>query len=294
MAVAFASPTFAAVYTVGPSQTYSTIQDAINAAAGADVGSSGDNDPNPDPVDIVVYAGTYTENLVVPTDATNKFNGKNDGWTIRANTGDNVLLKGKIDFGVDRDNGVLRGIDIDWTGQNYAISFSQTARNTLVENALIYGGTAGGHPAISGANFYGSNNLNHVTIYGADYGVSVGYASSLNMTNSIVAFSVNSAFYSSNGSSISYSDFYGNNPNFTSGNVDGGNNLNYPTGLDPMFVSTNPLDPHFLWLQQGSPASGAASDSGNMGARPTLVPEPTVLGVLCLGGMFLAGRRRRL
>jgi hypothetical protein len=284
------SPAMGLVFEVGTGKPYTTVQSAVNAAAALDGSGT--------PIDIVVYTGLYPEDVAIPADASNQFNGINDGWTIRSNPGDEVWLDGgSMSFGQDRDNLTVTGINIKMRSGKTAISFNQTSRSNLIKDAVIYGGTGtGGFPAIGGDLFYGTNTIDHVTIYKADYGPSVGYASSVNVSNSIIAGASGYSFYSSNGSAISYSNLF-SAVNVAGGGYDAGGNLNWPTGMDPLFASTTFGSPNFLWLSAVSPAAGTAATAGtrtmgqlNMGALPA-VPEPATLALLALGSLTLLRRR---
>ena len=67
-----------------------------------------------------------------------------------------------------------------------------------------------------------------------------------------------------------------------------------PVSGDPLFAATgSELEDYFaLWV--GSPALNAASDGTHVGAyQGEPVPEPATMGLLGLGGLVLAGRKKR-
>lgn len=304
----------AVLFEVGPGKPYATIQGAVDAAALLDVGGSGmHNQPPADPVDIVVYAGTYTENVNIPPDLTASFNGPNDSWKIRSNPGDKVLVVGGINVGIDRDKSTFDGINVKAVGRS-GYFFGQTARSNTIKNAFVYGGnsTAVNFGGIVMDRLFGHNVFDHLTIWDMTFGIISSTNSNWVMTNGIVAGSgtYGMGLFSGNPNTMSYSNIYNfpvDNCNTNgvlgdcSGFPDGGNNVLYPFGLDPEFASTDPNDPHFLWLAQTSPSAGTGSSAGaytmgqfNMGALPA-VPEPAtmclLLPVLGLVGHGRGGRR---
>jgi hypothetical protein len=60
---------------------------------------------------------------------------------------------------------------------------------------------------------------------------------------------------------------------------------------NPLFVSTDPINPYFLWLTQNSPCSGTGMNSTNMGSQLT-IPEPATITLLGLAGLALLKRNR--
>ena len=303
----------AVLFEVGAGKPYTTIQDAVNAAAALDIGGPAQhNTPPADPVTIQVYAGIYNEVVAIPADGTSSFNGPNDSWTIRAADGNKVVVNGGISVGVDRDKSTFDGINVHAVGTS-GYTFAQTARSNMIKNAFIYGGntSAINFAGIGMNRLFGTNWLDHMTIFDMTFGVSSSDNSTWVMTNSIVADSGTYGLgqFGGNANGLSYSNIYNpasNNCN-SGGNLgdctlmpDGGNNVFYPFGFDPEFASTDPNHPNFLWLAQTSPSSGTGSSAGrftngglNMGALPT-VPEPATLALLAFGGLALLSRRRMM
>ena len=298
-----ASSAKAAVFEVGPGRTYTTIQAAVNAAAALDSPSATHNTGQADPVQIIIDGGTYAETITIPADAAVAFNGANDGWTIKNRANERVLLQGKITVMNDRDHLTFDGINIRAT-LSRAMELNQTVRNLTIRNAFIIGAvnpsadlnTSG----IWANRAFGGNALDHVTIVdNQGAGVFARDNSHFNITNSIIAFNPQIGYKHTNNTNtanISTSLFFGNSPNFDDPN----NRIAFGSGnvfSDPMFVSLDPNHPHFLWLAEGSPASGTATTANssgefNMGAMPTLVPEPASLSLLALGVLLVTGRRR--
>jgi len=284
----------AATYEVGPGKTYATIQAAVNAAKLADTPNSQRTDydglvggvaggaPLPSSVDIVIYGGTYTEQVIIPFDpAGQKVYTKNDNWTLRAAPGETVWLHGGIEAGHGRDGGFINGINIYQVEpdnppapgtRNKALQFTSqdpfqggnTARNWTISNALIYGDqTAIGY---DGYLQYGKTNFDHVTFYNMYAGVSNGYAAGTDLNNSIIAFSLNANIASGDSYNPSIDTRYRNSVlssydpdnDGAEGVGDDGNNAI----LDPLFVSTNPNSLGFLKLDQDSPAANRATSAG--------------------------------
>ncbi len=295
----------AALYEVGPGKTYATIQAAVNAAAATDLLTTTANTPPASPVDIVVFAGTYTENVDIPADGatTRRFNSQNDRWTVRANPGDRVLLIGGISVGIDRDNSTFNGINVNAVGRS-GYHFAQTARSNNIRNCFIYGGnsTAVNFAGISMNRLFGTNFISHVTIHDMTFGVQSSDNSTWTLRDSIVSYSGTYGLgqFGGNANSPAYCDIF-NAQNCNSGDIppglgvcteayaDGGNNVNYSLGNDPMYASTNPADPDFLKLRPNSPAAGTGQTAGdytngqlNMGALET-AGAPATLGACCYG-----------
>ena len=275
------------LFEVGPGKEFATIQAAVDAAALLDDPGATNNNPRPDPVQIVVYEGVYEENVVIPSDPATAFNGANDGWTIRSAECFNVLVRGSISVGLDRDHVTFDGINLDMsTSLSSGFSFSQTARSCSIKNLIIFGNNGSG-AAISGSSLYGSNTHDHVTIYGTAYGVSYGYASSVVVTASITAFCTNYGHCSGDGSAYYYSNVYGCNPNSCNG---GDICVFCPISADPQFLSTDPANKNFLRLSSTiSPCRGTGGTVGrctggeaNMGAFPSGPAPPEIVGACCI------------
>jgi hypothetical protein len=264
----------AVTFEVGPGKTYATIQDAVNAAAALDIPNATNNTPPASPVNIVVFAGTYTENVNIPADASTKFNGQNDSWTLKANPGDRVVLVGGIAVGNDRDFGTYDGINVNAVGRS-GYSFAQTARSNNIKNCFIYGGnsTAVNFAGIAMNRLFGTNFISHVTIHDMTFGISSSDNSTWTLTDSIISYSGTYGIGQSGGNAItpSYCDIF-NAQNCSSNSVlgdcsraygDGGHNINYSLGNDPMYASNNPADPNFLKLAPNSPAAGCGQTAGD-------------------------------
>jgi hypothetical protein len=290
----------AATYEVGPGKTYATIQAAVNAAKLADTSNASNSDysglvggvaggaPLPSSVNIVIYGGTYTEQVIIPFDpAGQKIQTKNDNWTLQSAPGETVWLNGGIEVGHGRDYGFIKGINIYQVEpdnppapgtRNKAFQFTSqdpfqggnTGRGWTVSDLVIHGDqTAVGY---EGYLQYGSTKFDHVTIYNMYAGVGNGYAAGTDFNNSIVA---NSLLYD-----ISSGDSY--NPSIDTqahdsviGAYDPNNDgaegvhvldydavvLNNAVG-NPLFVSTDPNSAGFLRLDQDSPAANRATTAG--------------------------------
>jgi len=264
-------PVEAAILEVGSGKPYSTIQDAVNAASGGD--------------EIIVYPGTYNETVSVQ---------KSD-LTIRAyaNPGDITSVADRVTvvggFSLyQAERNLFQGFYVQPTYSTACYSY-QVSRNNTWRYMVVYGNTD--RAAFGGANMYGSDILEHVTVYDMAIGGSYGYASSARVSDMISAFNAD-GWYSSDGSPISYSNWY-DNPTGDSGYDDPGaiEDPNTTISADPLFYSTNPSDDYFLWLNPGSPSENVGSDGTNMGALPT-IPEPVTIVLLGLGGVCGLLRRR--
>ena len=239
----FAVSATAAVREVGPGKTYSTIQDAVNAASNGE--------------EIIVYEGTYAEVVSI----------SKDNLDIHINAGDKVLVEGAFNLSGGAENNLFEGFYVKPTTQTACYS-AGVSRNNTWRNMVVYGNSS--RAAFGGSGMYGSDTIDHCTVYDCLKGGSYGTSSSAVMTNSILAFNAD-GWSSSGGSPISYSNWY-HNPDPNSGYEDTGVSEDVATCIsdDPLFASTNPDDPHFLYLRPISPSNGTASDSNNMGALPTV------------------------
>jgi hypothetical protein len=253
---------------VGVGQTYSTIQAAIDASVDAD--------------EINIHEGVYSEYVSV----VDKMN-----LNVHSNAGDKVVIDGLSLWNGSSatwsDNNLFEGLWINRTGQGGWAIQHQYARGNIYKDVVIYGNNSGGN-GIYGNLQYGLNSLDNVTIYGMDNAYSNGYAAGLHVYDSIIASSLYQPYNHSNvggGAVTEYSNF--------------GNTVPPTNGLaavatissDPLFASTDPSNPHFLWLTAASPSNGTASDGLNMGALPT-VPEPASMILLGFGAMAMRIRKR--
>lgn len=93
--------------------------------------------------------------------------------------------------------------------------------------------------------------------------------------------------------SIANSAFWSNDKGTTTGWVSLSNSL---TNVNPLFYSTDPNSPYYMYLSPAVSAqiANGASDGGYMGARPVYgVPEPASGAILALGGLLLIRRKRQ-
>jgi len=288
---------------------------------------------------IRVFPGIYTENVAIPADpAGSQWNTVNDGWIIEADQRGTVRVDGGFSAnghypggnpgsGNGRDSMTFDGIDIMvQNGQHGIAMFGGTNRFNMFKNMVIDGRLADSYA--SGINIdrgYGQSSVDHVTIVNMpQHGLLSTNGSGYYVSNSIFANNVNgvSKFAAFNG--FNHSNFFGNgtdcNPNGACGEWDSAagpfgninfNGANDPMGADPLFISTDPSSPSYMWLLNSSPSAGTGNSSGlavaphpwedrgpgtylgvnhnNMGARPT--PEPTTLVLLASGSLFLLRRR---
>jgi len=274
----------ATLFEVGPGKTYSTIQAAVDAAAALDVPNTSLNVPNPDPVNIVIYNGSYTENVSIPPDGStspnpnDRFNGYNDGWRISAAPGEKVWLTGGFDVAFERDSGVIDGINIKQTSTTgWGYNFAYLARSWAIKNGIIYQDGTSDKGGGRGELQYGATNYDHMTFFGTDYGVALNYAAWGTAKNSIFA-NINDVGISGFNSYGAPAKFEYSNSLFHNNGLDangpsvenGGGNI---FGLDPMFASTDPNSPDFLFLQPGSPAETSGMGGTYMGARGVAGPS---------------------
>ena len=256
----------ATILNVGSGQTYTTIQAAFNAAISGD--------------EVVIHAGIYNTQAGVV--------GKSNLYIHNA-TGDKVVINGGLYFNNSSEGSTVEGLYIKPTGcvgiQNYYVG----GRGNTYKYLTFFNGDAT-KSAFWGDSMYGHDNIDHVTIYNCDYALSYGYASSSYITNSLIVNSISSAGSTVGGTPVLSSNFW-MNPS-TSGYENAGL-LEDGTCIsaNPLFVSTDPTSPYFLWLTQNSPSSGTGMNGTNMGSMPT-IPEPATITLLGLAGLALLKRNR--
>ena len=279
-AVALTADARAVVYEVGVGKPYATIQSAVDAAAAAE-GLPG-HVPYPT---ILIHSGVYNELVEIPFDPDFSTSGAglNDGWQIKAAPGAFPVIRGHMIFMFGREEFLIEGLVIDNRNSTNPLQYAGlnfhggTTRGHTVRDCVVFGVNNDGvfgSAAVRGNFTYGGNTLDRVTVYDVDYGIVANTDASFQVRNSIVANSRHYGISSTPGSasSVAYSNFYNNLPNYTGNIVDGGNNVNHPNGVDPMFVSTDPDHPYFLWLRPDSPMVGAGEGGVNLGGRPVFEP----------------------
>jgi hypothetical protein len=258
----------ASLLNVGSGQTYATIQAAFDAAVTGD--------------EVVIHAGTYNGQVGVSGA------GKSNLYIHNA-AGEKVVVNGGFYFNNFSEGSTLEGLYIKPTGCNGISDYYVGGRGNTYRNLTIFNGDAG-KAAFNADSVYGHDNIDHVTVYNCDVAMSYGYNSSSSISNSIFVNSLSSAGSSTNGTSITKSNFW-MNPSTSgyenSGLIEDGTCIS----ANPLFVSTDPTSPYFLWLAQNSPSSGTGLNGTNMGSMPT-IPEPATLVLLGMGGLALLKRNR--
>jgi len=289
----FACPVFASsgTYHVGPGQTYSSIQAAIDAAVATDSTNGADNahysgleggtisgQPLASSVQVIIHGGIYTEQVDIPGDPFGQtVRTVNDNWQVKAAPGERVILNGKFSIGNGRDYGGFDGIDIFQSASTgSAYSFGSTARGWNVKNGIIASDGTNANAGVTGSLNYGATILSHMTLYNTNYGVSANYAAWGGISDSIVYGTTNIGVTSGNSYPATPSPFtYGNTMFFANGTdtsgvvVDQGGNLY----TDPLFYSVDPNSPYFLFLTAASPAATGGIGGTYMGARPVFTPN---------------------
>ena len=265
--LALATVGSAAVLEVGPGQAYTAIQTAVNASADGD--------------EIVIHAGTYNETVSF-TDKENLY--------VHASAGDKVVINGTLSLynsssATWTQNNTFERLWVDVTGETsgWAVS-GQYDRSNTFDHCVFFGdgsGAGGFYDYLA----YGLDNVYNSTFYGLSTPYSEGYASGLHVFDSIIAFNSDQPANGGYAGVATYSDYYDNsslpaNVGDTTGTIH----------LDPLFASTDPSDPHFLWLSENSPCNDADEQGDNMGALPT-VPEPATMVLLGLGALAAMKRK---
>jgi len=242
----FSVPASAAVLDVGPSRTYTTIQDAIDAANDAD--------------EIIIYEADYAEDVTITNLSL---------LHIHANGSDRVTVKGMFNLynatsATWTDNNIIEGIIFDQSSKSSGWCVQhQYARNNEYKHCIFMGNGFGVN-GVYGYLQYGLNIARHCTFYGLELPYSNGYASGLHVFDSIIAFNTAQPSNASGYSGVAtYSNFYENSllpveVGATTGTI----------FQDPNFVSTDPFSPNFLVLDASSACIGTASDATDMGANP--------------------------
>ena len=283
----------AATLEVGATKPYTTIQSAVDAAYNGD--------------EIIVDAGTYSEFVVVYSKDNLNIHAYANPEDIDGSVANRVTVQGGFQLATAVGN-VVQGFYVT-AGPSGNIPTSPAAKGALDisgynysannqwRDMVVYDVNAS-LAAVGGYFDYKWNQLYDVTIYDNPKAADFTAQSGQSVYNTIVAFN-DDAYYAGTGygAYVRYSNWY-DNPNPTSGFGingvhDSGGNIGYATGgSDPLFSSTNPADPDFLWLTASSPGLGTANDGGNMGALP-LVPEPATMVLLAMAGTMVLRRRRK-
>ena len=298
-----------AVLHVGSGQTYSKPQDAWEAA------SSGD--------EIAIHAGTYTpfySHFVLRSDWLGADIPKNN-ILIHPYQDERVVINGMFSItgtvSAGMGNITVEDLyfDLTTTASINRTAFwmnsdtGQTLQGCTFRNNVVYNlGTAVGNYTdqfvyIKKHGNHGQHLIEHNTMVNLGTAVDTGYGfrdevnSYTPLTAPIVRDNIivdaDKGVYSqyrAGGINYAYGDVYDcSTYNFSHGNLIGTGTVQ----LDPVFYSTDPANPYFLYLSPSSPVAvqTGAHDGTYMGALP-VVPEPTTLLVLGIGGI-LAVRRKK-
>jgi hypothetical protein len=294
------SPVRAAILEVGSGQTYTNIQAAWNAA------SSGDT--------IQIHAGVYSPTggaqYALLNRASSSDTGKNNITIEAAGDGRVTVNSGFAFFGTT--DGKTGDITVEGLYFNTSDSHSnkigmylradagQTLLGMTVRDNVFYGDFA---QAIYtyGPGTQGEHLIEHNTVYGSGSGTTFGIrdlatrggisgSTAPIIRDNIVINTITGYYSGSTDLTFDYSDGYDNTTNFSSTSRKGSTSVE----VDPLFASTNPADPHFLYLSANSPASvtQGAHDGTYMGAL-SVVPEPSCLGLFGIAAAGLLPRLRR-
>lgn len=276
---------------VGAGQTYTDLQSAFNATASGD--------------EIVIHEGTY--NTGPYAYLYNKTNVNIHAYESSPGVYDKAVVVGAIEL-IQVDASQVHHLYIQPAGQDtlagQSYKFGLADYYVSRENYMSYLTFFNGAPdtaAVVAVAQYGMSQYNHFTIYNCDMAIYTGYNSGALLSNSIIAdCDAGLAFaHNAGGSNVYYSDI-------TNGYTYSPQSMIYRgegcIETDPLFASTDPESPYFLWLQPGSDASGTAGpcpqifswvqndNFANMGSQPT-IPEPATIALIALGGVLL---RRKL
>jgi len=258
---------------VGSGKAYSTIQSAINAAYSSD--------------EIIVYAGVYTEFVMVNSKDNMHIHAYANPEDIDGNVSNRVIVEGGFRLSHAKGNViqgfyVTAGPDGNIPAQtNAALSIHEYnySENNQWRDMVVYNVNPQ-LAAFGGSYGYKWNQVYDCTIYGNTKAGDFADSSGVSMYSTIIAFNGDRWYTPGYGTYVRYSDWYQNPTDGGFGKPDiynSGDNINWgvPGGADPLFVSTTPSDDHFLWIALASPCVGSAHDGGNMGALPD-IDEPPV------------------
>lgn len=298
MCVLFVNGASAAVLEVGGGYTYANPQAAWDAASNGDT--------------ILIHAGTYapswgdysiySRGVSTTTDLQNV--------TVKAAGDGKAILQGVVGlFG--SNTGVTGGITIDGlyinpegvtnkTGIYVRADAGYPLGPVTVKNNVIYGVINQGIYTFGAiASFQGNSTYEHNTIYNGNmngYGIREWVTGTKSVNNKpifnsniAVGYSVGMATWYGGFDKFNYSDSYGNTTDWQPSSYVGTGSYS----LDPVFASTNPADPDFLYLTSSSPTQvqSGAHDGTYMGALP-VVPEPATIAMLGLGALVALRRKK--
>ncbi len=170
---------------VGSGQTYSNIQDAIDAANESDT--------------VYVHSGTYSETIIV--DKTLNLTGEGSGSTTVSGSGDHTIK-------IISNNVIISGFKIQNTGESYYCVFLDTVTGCMISNNYVRNG---GHGIYFGSS--DSNTVRDNTIKDNNVGIYLSNSDSNTIrNNNIQNNNANGVFLtsSSSGNTIYLNDFSNN------------------------------------------------------------------------------------